>query len=366
MPEPASRQTIRVDLADRAYDVIVGEQLLGETGALTANLGLGSRCAIVTDTNVAPLFLEAVETSLRDAGFQTSSITVPAGEASKSMAVTEDVCRQLLRAGLDRKSFVVALGGGVIGDLAGFCAAILNRGIPFVQIPTTVVSLVDSSVGGKTGVNAAEGKNLIGAFHQPKLVIADVSTLKTMPDREYREGFAEVIKHAAIRDAAMFDLIESQGPDNRDGLVPLIARNVAIKARVVEEDEKETTGVRALLNFGHTIGHGFEGAAGYGRLLHGEAVSIGMAAALRLSERIAGLPAAESERVQQLLRRFGLPLEVSSEFQSAEVLTLLQRDKKFVDGQIRFVLLRTLGDAFVSDRVSMADIRGEVERLILV
>ena len=185
------------------------------------------------------------------------------------------------QAGLDRKSFLVALGGGVIGDLAGFAAAIFQRGIPCVQIPTTVVSLVDSSVGGKTGVNTPEGKNLVGAFHQPKLVIADVETLKTLPDREYNEGYAEVIKHAAIRDTELLGLVENQGL-SRDDLATLIARNVGIKARVVEEDERETTGTRALLNFGPTIGHGIEAAGGYGKYFHGEAISLGLVAAWRI------------------------------------------------------------------------------------
>ena len=359
-------ETVRVDLGARSYDVVVGEGLLPSAGELISGLELGKRCAIVTDSNVAPYYLSTVEASLRGVGIEADSIIVPAGEASKSMAVVEDVCRQMLRAGLDRKSFVVALGGGVIGDLAGFCAAILNRGVASVKMPTTVVSLVDSSVGGKTGVNAPEGKNLIGAFHQPKLVIADVATLKSMPDREYREGFAEVIKHAAIRDAAMFDLIEAQGPANREGLTGLIARNVAIKARVVEEDERETSGVRALLNFGHTIGHGLEGAAGYGQLLHGEAVSLGTFAALRLSERLGGLSSDGADRVRNSLRQFGLPDAVGSEFKSAEVLGLLQRDKKFEEGKIRFVLLSKLGDAFVSDQVTADDLRAEVERLIVV
>ncbi len=362
----ARSQTVSVDLAERSYDVIVGSKLLPHLGEHLAGLkGLGKRCALITEETVGPLYAPLVSSALIEAGYKVELITVPAGEASKSMNVVNYVCREMLKRGLDRKSFAVALGGGVIGDLAGFCAAIFQRGIPYIQIPTTVLSQVDSSVGGKTGVNTPEGKNLLGAFHQPKLVLADVDTLLSLPDREYREGFAEIIKHAAIRDADMCAAIEAQG-ESREGLVPLIARNVAIKAAVVEEDEHETSGTRALLNFGHTVGHGVEAAAGYGELLHGEAISIGIVAALRLSEHFAGLPVAQSERVEKLLDQFQLPRVLSPTFQTQKILDLMMRDKKFAEGAIRFVLLRDLGEAFVSSEVALEDIRREVDRLIVV
>ncbi len=358
--------TVRVNLAERAYDVIVGSGLLADAGERIAGLpNPGKRCAIITEETVAPLYAQKLEKSLQNAGFRVETITVPAGEASKSMNVVSYVCREMLKHGLDRKSFVVALGGGVIGDLAGFCAAIFQRGVPLVQIPTTVLSQVDSSVGGKTGVNTPEGKNLLGAFHQPQLVLADVETLESLPDREFREGFAEIIKHAAIRDAEMLDEIEKQGP-SRDGLAPLIARNVAIKAAVVEEDERETSDTRALLNFGHTIGHGVEAAAGYGQLLHGEAVSIGMTAALRVSEQIAGLPKKSSQQVEALLAQFKLPRCLDGTFQTRQILEILQRDKKFAAGAVRFVLLRALGDAYVSDEVTLEQIEREIDALIVV
>jgi len=364
--QEAGRHRVGVELGDRSYDVLVGEGLLEEAGTLIAGLlKAPKRCAVVTDSNVGPLYAETLCESLRAAGFDPLTITVPAGEQSKSMPEVENVCRQLLANRLDRSSFVVALGGGVVGDLAGFCAAILSRGVPYVQIPTTVLSQVDSSVGGKTGVNVAEGKNLLGAFHQPRLVLADVATLRSLPDREYREGFAEVIKHAAIRDAEMVPLIAKQGT-SRDDLAPLIARNIDIKAKVVEEDEKETSGTRALLNFGHTIGHAVEAAAGYGQLLHGEAISLGIVAALRLSEQFSSLTPEDSAQVLQLLDQFGLPKAITSEFQTDKILNLLQTDKKFLQGQIHFVLLKSLGDAFVSQDVTMDAIRNEVDHLIVV
>ena len=355
--------TVHLDLGERSYDVQVGEGILSRLGEfLTACGPLGRRCALISDQSVSALHGPDVYLALDDAGYEVTTITVPSGEASKSMEVATGVCREMLQAGLDRKSFVVALGGGVIGDLAGFAAAIFQRGIPFVQIPTTVVSQVDSSVGGKTGVNTPEGKNLLGAFHQPRLVIADTATLRTLRDREYNQGFAEVIKHAAIRDAAMFEVIESQGL-SRDELAPLIARNVAIKADVVETDERETAGTRALLNFGHTLGHGIENAAGYGALLHGEAISLGLVAAARLSVEHSGLTQTDCDRLIALLESYQLPTTLPADIDEATVIGAMQRDKKFEEGAIRFVLLRSLGDAFVSDTITQEDLRSALSSL---
>lgn len=352
--------TVEVPLAHAPYGVWLGDGLLAHCGAKIRPLFSGRRVAVVTDANVAPLYAETVLGSLRAEGLEPTLITVEAGEGAKRMEVVAEVCDAMIAAGLDRGSLLVALGGGVVGDLAGFVAAIYYRGIPVVQIPTTIVSQVDSSVGGKTGVNAPGGKNLLGAFHHPVLVLADPLTLRSLPDREFHEGFAEVIKHAAIRDAAMLDELD---PARRDGLAPLLARNVAIKARIVAADERETTGERALLNFGHTVGHGIEQAAGYGRLLHGEAVSIGIHAAVRLSVAKAGLPADEAERVLAALRAFHLPLHVPSGLSTDAIMDALARDKKFESGRVRFVLLERLGRAVLSSAVSAADIREVVEAL---
>jgi 3-dehydroquinate synthase len=277
------------------------------------------------------------------------------------MSAAENLCDRMVAAGLDRSSFVVALGGGVVGDLAGFVAAIYHRGIPFVQIPTTIVAQVDSSIGGKTGVNARAGKNLIGAFHQPQLVFADTETLSTLPDREYREGFAEVIKHGVIRDAAMLEDLDPSAP--RESLAPLVARNIAIKAAIVAADEREQTDMRALLNFGHTVAHAIENAAGYGRFLHGEAVSLGMAAALEISQRKAGLSAAEAQRVRDKLAAFGLPLTLPSDLGTEELLAAARRDKKFAGGRIRYVVSPRLGEAMVAENVTEQDLRAAIDSL---
>jgi 3-dehydroquinate synthase len=354
---------IEVPLAIPGRDcrVLAGPGLLAQTGTLCADAGLRGTCAVITDENVGRLHGDAVIKALQGAGFSPHLLAVPAGENSKSMTAAENLVDRLLDAGLDRGSFVIALGGGVVGDLAGFVAAIYLRGIPCVQIPTTIVAQVDSSVGGKTGVNARAGKNLIGAFHQPRLVLADTITLETLPDREYREGFAEVIKHAVIRDAAMLDELDPAAP--RASLAPLIARNIAIKAAIVSADETERTGQRALLNFGHTVGHAVENVAGYGRLLHGEAISLGLCAALEISQRKYGLPDADAGRVREKLQAYGLPLTMPSDLDTEALLAAMRHDKKFSEGRIRYVVTPKLGEAFVADDVTEADIRTAIDSL---
>ena len=356
--------SVHVDLAERAYTVLVGPGLLGQAGETMEMAGIsGLRAAIISDETVAKFHGGALMESLAAAGFRPSLHTVAAGEASKSLGQAETLCREMIRAGHDRKSLVVALGGGVVGDLAGFVASIFYRGIPFVQVPTTIVAQVDSSVGGKTGVNVAEGKNLLGAFHQPRLVIIDPETLRTLPDREFREGFAEAIKHAAIRDAAMLADLAAFDPAGRDVPAELIARNVAIKARVVEADEHETLGIRALLNFGHTIGHGIEASVPYGEMLHGEAISLGIRAALFLSERHAGLSPDDSAQVLSLLEKYHLPLVLPAEITTNQVMEKLARDKKFSAGAIRFVVLDALGSAKVINTVTADDLREAIGQL---
>lgn len=346
---------VPVPLSRSPYRVVVGSGLLAESGHMIANVLTPRRCALVTDSNVAPLYAGIVHQSLEKSGFQPVLITIPAGEASKSLSLTEKICDAMIASGLDRSALLIALGGGVIGDLAGFAASIYYRGIPFIQIPTTIVAQVDSSIGGKTGVNASGGKNLIGAFHQPSLVIADVDTLASLPPREFNEGFAEVIKHAAIRDPSMLD--------DLDDLAPLVARNVGIKAAIVAEDEFETKGIRALLNFGHTIGHGIEAAAGYGELLHGEAISLGLVAACRLSVAKAGLPQSQCDQILAALQKYDLPLRLAPEISTDSILQALRKDKKFHSGAVRFVLLRSLGDAFVSKEITEDDIITAIEAL---
>lgn len=355
--------TVHLDLADRSYDILVDDGLLDRAGELIKDVDLTGKAAVITDSNVGPHYADRLVAQLAGAGIDASVHTVRAGEGSKSMLQAAGLCSELNQAGHDRSSFVIALGGGVVGDLAGFVAAIFYRGIPFIQIPTTIVAQVDSSAGGKTGVNAPEGKNLIGAFHQPRLVIVDPLTLDTLPGREYREGYAEAIKHAAIRDAAMIDDLAALDPADQHPSADLLARNLAIKARVVEEDERETTGTRALLNFGHTIGHGIEAALPYGAMLHGEAIALGIKSALFLSEKINGFPPAESRRILKLLENFQLPLTLPDDISTDTIMDKLSRDKKFTGGHIKFVLLTAPGCAEVSDQVTRDHIRAAVEHL---
>ena len=348
--------TVSVALDSRSYDVLVEDGLIARVGEHIKNAGLTGKAAIITDANVALHYAEVVRHSLAEAGFASTLHLIPPGESSKSMDQAEHLCRSMIEHHHDRLSFVVALGGGVVGDLAVFVAAIFFRGIPFVQIPTTIVAQVDSSVGGKTGVNTPEGKNLLGAFHQPRIVLTDPESLTHLPPRVFREGFAEVIKHAAIRDAGMLDELEQLDTSNQKTCAHLLARNTAIKARIVEEDERETSGARALLNFGHTIGHAIEASVPYGTILHGEAIALGMRAALHLSEQITGLPPEDAERILKLLEKFQLPLTLNGNISNEQILTHMARDKKFLAGKRRFVLLKRNGEAVLSDEVTQEQI----------
>ena len=360
--ESSRMPSVHVALAVRSYQRVVGKGLLAQTATLLDEHGLsGFRVAVISDEIVAAHHAESLLSSF--GGSRPTLHTVPAGEASKSLSHVETLCREMIRAGHDRRSLIIALGGGVVGDLAGFVASLFYRGIPFVQIPTTIVSQVDSSVGGKTGVNLAEGKNLLGAFHQPKLVIVDPDTLRTLPPREFHEGFAEAIKHAAIRDADMLAELMAIDPETRDVPADLLARNIAIKARIVEADEYETKDIRALLNFGHTIGHGIEASLPYGQMLHGEAIALGIRAALFLSEKHSGLSPADSEKILDVLRHFHLPLTLPDSIPTVTVMEKLARDKKFKSGKIRFVTLTSLVHAGVIEAVTPADLEAAIEHL---
>jgi 3-dehydroquinate synthase len=352
--------TVPVPLQNSPYEILIGSGIFSQTGELVSKVVKPCRCVVISDDVVATLHASGVLESLRSSGFEPHLLTVPTGEASKSMPVAADLCDRMIQLALDRKSAVVALGGGVVGDLAGFVASIHYRGIPVIQLPTTVVAQVDSSIGGKTGVNSSLGKNLIGTFHQPRLVLSDTSALSTLPERIFREGLAEAIKHAVIADEEMLLLLP---PDLTGNLIPLIARNAAIKARIVAEDEFETKGTRALLNFGHTIGHAIEAVAGYGKLSHGECVAIGMIAALDLSVALAGLPNDHAERVKKVIITCGLPTTIPADLPTDSILAALARDKKFDAGAIRFVLTSKLGTAFVSDQVTLEDVKDVIHRM---
>lgn len=342
-------RVVNVALGDRSYRILIepGKAALTALGRECAKLGLGKRCAVITDRNVAPLWLKACEGSLRQAGFDPIILTVPAGETAKSLRTVQSCYDQLAAHRLERKSFIVALGGGVVGDLAGFVAATYLRGVAFVQVPTTLLAQVDSSVGGKVGVNLKAGKNLVGAFHQPRLVFCALETLRTLPEREFRAGLAEVIKYGIIYDAPLFRRLERQLSKvaRRDPgeLAAIIARCCEIKAEVVSQDETET-GLRAILNFGHTIGHAIENISGYGKYLHGEAISIGQTAAAWLSSQLTGLPERDAIRIGNLFAANGLPNTVRlTPAQLQRLLAAMRLDKKVSDGEVKFVLAEQIG-----------------------
>jgi 3-dehydroquinate synthase len=351
---------LKIRGAAHRYPALVASNLLERLGECVRKYLPRKTCAIISDSNVAPLFGDRVLRSLTSAGFQPTLITIPAGETSKTLAQADALCDQMIAAGLDRQSFVIGLGGGVIGDISGFVAAIFLRGIPHVQIPTTVLAMVDSSIGGKTGVNTRDGKNLIGAFHHPALVIDDVDVLKTLPRREFNQGFAEIIKHAIIADAEMFTTVNDVDPEN---LAPLIRRNIEIKSKIVAKDEHDRTGERALLNFGHTVGHAVERAGDYKKFLHGEAISLGLIAACDVSMKKAGLPRDQRDAIVDLLQQFDLPTHLPSDFPREKIFKALAHDKKFERGKIRFVVTSGIGSAHLSGDVTLDDIREAVARL---
>jgi len=294
------------------------------------------------------------------ADYRPTLITIPAGEKSKYLNNAGGVCNRMIAADLDRESFVIGLGGGVIGDISGFVAAIFHRGIPHVQIPTTLLAMVDSSIGGKTGVNTRAAKNLIGAIHHPTLVIDDVDVLKTLPRREFNQGFAEIIKHAIISDAEMFAALKNVDLEN---LTPLIRRNIEIKSRIVAKDEDDRTGERAILNFGHTVGHAIERAGDYQEFLHGEAISLGIVAACDVSIKRSALPRDQRNAVVDLLRRFDLPTHLPPNFPREKIFEAMPFDKKFESGEVRFVVTPRIGSAHLSSDVTMEDIREAVDQL---
>jgi len=360
---PSLSVTVEIHTAIHRYPVLVGSGLIEQVGGRVCKFGRSEICAIVTEANVAPLFAERVTRSLMAEGFRPIVITIPAGEKSKTLKQAGAICDQMIATGLDRRSFVIGLGGGVIGDVSGFVAAIYYRGIPHIQVPTTLLGMVDSSIGGKTGVNSTDGKNLIGAVHHPSLVINDLDVLKTLPRREFNQGFAEIIKHAIIADAKMFRMLQSWKAGGALALQQLIRRNIAIKSKIVAKDPRDQTGERALLNFGHTIGHAIERAGNYGKFLHGEAVSLGMVAACAISMKKAALPQDQSDAVVDLLRRFKLPTHLPKNFPCKKIFDALKVDKKFEDGKIRFVVTPEIGSAHVTTTVTMADIRQAVKEL---
>ena len=361
--------TVRVALGDRGYDIVIGRGLIASLGTRLSALRPGAKVAIVTDENVARAALDPVEAALAAGAIASSRVIVPAGEGAKSFRIFEQACEQVIAARIERGDLILALGGGVIGDLAGFVASVVRRGLDYVQVPTTLLAQVDSSVGGKTAINSAHGKNLIGAFHQPVLVVADTATLDTLPAREFRAGYAEVVKYGLLGDAAFFSWLEtnwrevfkggeSSGSFAREQAIAVCCR---AKAAIVARDERET-GDRQLLNLGHTFGHALEAATGFsGRLLHGEAVAAGMGLAFEFSAQRGLLPAADAARAIRHLAEVGLPTgpkDIPGELPPVDrLMDLMAQDKKIKRGMPTFILVRGIGAAFVDTGVDARDVR---------
>ena len=354
---------VHVDLGPRSYDIEIGHHNLEGVGSFARGRCKGKRAAIVCDMSVGEHARRCSE-ALAKNGFEATTLTRPSGEGQKSLSVASELYDALASMQADRQTLVVAVGGGVIGDLAGFIAATFNRGLPLLMVPTTLLAMVDSSVGGKVAVNHPRGKNLIGTFHQPIGVWIDTATLNTLPDREYRSGLAEVVKYGVILDADFFAYLEA----NVDAILKkeqaviqhVVTRCCRLKADIVEKDEREETGLRAVLNYGHTFAHAFETVGGYGAWLHGEAVAAGMICASRLAERRGLIPADLTARQVSLLRKFGLPTE-RGQWPSSELLEAMRSDKKSLAGRLRFILPRRLGEVALFDDVSEDDVRAVLQ-----
>jgi 3-dehydroquinate synthase len=366
---PSEPTTVNVALGNRAYDIVIGRGVAASLGLRIAALKPGARLAIVTDENVARAHLDSLEAQLSAAGMTVARIVVPPGEGSKSFASFERVCDALIAAKIERNDLIVAFGGGVVGDLAGYAAASVRRGLDFVQVPTTLLAQVDSSVGGKTGINSRHGKNLVGAFHQPILVLADTALLDTLPQRDFRAGYAELAKFGLLGDAGFFAWLEANWQDAFAG-GPAREHAIAIacrgKAAIVARDERET-GERALLNLGHTFGHAFEAAAGFSdKLLHGEAISLGIVCAFEFSTRLGLLSTNDAGRVAHHLAAVGLPThlrDVPALPANADALMeLIAQDKKVKRGKLTFILVRGIGNAFVAPDIDPAQVHAFLEQ----
>ena len=364
MPRSGACTTVRVDLAGRSYDILIGRGLLAQLGTQIGALRPGSAAAIVTDEQVAHHHLAAATAAIVGGGVRCARVIVPQGESSKSFSFLQQICDRLLDAKIERSDLVVALGGGVVGDLGGFAASVLRRGLEYVQVPTTLLAQVDSSVGGKTGINARQGKNLVGAFHQPILVIADTALLDTLEPRVFRAGYAEVAKYGLINDEGFFSWLESNWPEVFSGgpaREHAIATCCGSKAEIVARDEREH-GDRALLNLGHTFGHALEAGAGFSdRLMHGEAVGIGMVLAFAFSVRLGLAPAADADRMRRHLAAVGLPTETSQipgELPGVDgLMELMFQDKKVKRGKLTLILARGVGASFIAPDVDPAEVR---------
>ncbi|MBA61740.1 MAG: 3-dehydroquinate synthase [Planctomycetaceae bacterium] len=350
--------TVHVGLSERSYDIHIGLNNLSTIGELAGELGDISHVVVITDSNVRDLYGETVLKSLSQNDFQVDIMTVPAGESSKSVSILEELWQQMLSLGADRKTVIVALGGGVVGDLAGFVAASYGRGVRFIQIPTTLLATVDSSVGGKVGINLPGAKNMVGAFWQPQAVLIDVAVLESLPARDYHAGLAEVVKYGVIQDEDFFNQLE-----NNVGLIlerdaefmrDVIARCCELKAYVVENDERETSGLRAILNYGHTFCHAIEACAGYGTYMHGEAVAIGMLCASRLAEALGRITSEDTARQHNLLVQLNLPIALPQDLKREPMVEAMKRDKKTEHGKIRFILPTRIGHVELVDDVDEA------------